>query len=64
MVIRKSDGKSYHGAVTLIATNFMLISRLACLFFNPEGGGDEFLQNVRRLSANYIALYSRNQNSS
>jgi hypothetical protein len=32
------------------------------LFFEPEYGGDMFLQNVGRLSTNYTALYPRRHN--
>jgi hypothetical protein len=34
------------------------------LFFDPEDGGDMYLRNVGPLSADYIALYPRRQNSS
>jgi hypothetical protein len=32
---------------------------LACLFFDPEDGGDMFLRNIGWLSADYTALYPR-----
>jgi hypothetical protein len=34
------------------------------LVFNPEDGGDTFLQNSGWLSTDYMALYPRTQNSS
>jgi hypothetical protein len=33
------------------------------LFFKPEDGGDMFLRTIGWLSANYLALYLRKQNS-
>jgi hypothetical protein len=34
------------------------------LYFDPEDGGDMFLENIGSLSVEYTALYSRRQNSS
>jgi hypothetical protein len=34
------------------------------LFFNPEDGGEMFLRNAGWLSADYMTLYPRRQNSS
>jgi hypothetical protein len=47
----------------LLATHFHT-GFLLGLFFDPEDGGDMFLQNVSRLSTDYAALYPRRQNSS
>jgi hypothetical protein len=44
--------------VTLLATCFHA-GFLCSLFFDPEGGGNTFLQNVGWLSMNYTALYPR-----
>jgi hypothetical protein len=37
---------------------------LLVLLFDPEDGGNMFLQNVGLLSPDYTALYPRSQNSS
>jgi hypothetical protein len=39
--------------------NLLRAGFLLGLFFDPEDGGDMFLQNVNELSIGYTALYSR-----
>jgi hypothetical protein len=33
------------------------MKQVASLFFDPEDGGNKFLQNLNRLSKDYVALY-------
>jgi hypothetical protein len=41
-----------------------LLSSWLLLFFDPEDGGNIFLQNFGIFSTGYMALYPRRQNSS
>jgi hypothetical protein len=48
-----------HLACCLFHADFLLV-----LLFDPQDGGDTFLQNVRWLSLDCLALYPKEQNSS
>jgi hypothetical protein len=54
-----TDISEEHAANTASASHLLHADFLLHLLFNPEDGGDMFLQNVGWLSIGYILLYPR-----
>jgi hypothetical protein len=58
-IVHSDRTVSIHNISSLLRLRALLATFDADLFFEPEEGGDMFLRNISRLSADYTVLYPR-----